>query len=218
MSLVKTARCYYLPLAFALCVTCGSSHAQELRALEPGKPVERRIAGGETHTYSLKLKAGQFIRVIVEQKHIDLVVALTAPDGKQLGEANFTGAGGMESFSHEAALSGGYRIAIRTVNAAAPKGSYLLRVEVKAETTPDDKKQIAAERLLAEAIRLNQQGPAAFNQIVEKAQQALALWRELDEPYWEASTLGRLGGAYSAIRSYDQAIEYYNQALKSAAR
>ncbi len=145
MSLVKTARCYSLPLAFALCVTCGSSHAQELRALEPGKPVERKIAGGETHSYQLKLNVGQFARIIVEQKRIDLAIALAAPDGKPISEANFTGAGGNESLSYEAATGGDYRIILRTVNAAAPKGSYLLRITVKPETTAEDKKLIAAE-------------------------------------------------------------------------
>ena len=98
-------------------------------------------------------------------------------------------------------------------DATAPKGAYQVRLEVKAATTAQDKQRIAAERLQAEVIKLNQQGAAAGQQMVEKAQQALALWRELADRYWEASTLNLIGSAYLSSRKYEQAIEYYNQAL-----
>jgi hypothetical protein len=43
----------------------------EPKTLVPGQPLERDIAGGQLHAYQLKLAAGQFMRVVVEQKGID---------------------------------------------------------------------------------------------------------------------------------------------------
>jgi hypothetical protein len=74
---------------------------QNLRTLEPGKAVEREIAGGESHTYQINLAARQFARFRLEQRVLD-VVLLTAPDGKQLVEMNLTEAGEEESLSLEA--------------------------------------------------------------------------------------------------------------------
>ncbi len=34
---------------------------QEVRALEPAKPIEREMAGGDTHLYEIRLAAGQYM-------------------------------------------------------------------------------------------------------------------------------------------------------------
>ena len=54
----------------------------DVRWLEEGKPIERELAGGESHSYQLNVSDGQYARVIVEQKGIDVVVSLFGPDGK----------------------------------------------------------------------------------------------------------------------------------------
>ena len=46
--------------------------AQGPQTLESGKPVEREIAGGQSPTYQIGLTAGQFLRVVVEQRGIDV--------------------------------------------------------------------------------------------------------------------------------------------------
>ena len=51
--------------------------------LVPGQPVEREIAGGESNTYQITLESGQFMRVLVEQKGIDLTLALATHRTKQ---------------------------------------------------------------------------------------------------------------------------------------
>ena len=52
------------------------------RWLEAGKPIERKLSGGESHSYQLNVTTGQYARVVVEQKGIDVVVSLFGPDGK----------------------------------------------------------------------------------------------------------------------------------------
>ena len=202
-----------VPLILCLSLISFARTKDDVRPLVPGQPLERDMASGQTHTYQITLRAGQFMRVVVEQKGIDVAVALVAPDGKQVGEADFTGAFEQESLSHEAATDGGYQMVVRATVETATKGTYDVRLEVKAGATAQDRQRIAAERLLVEASRLREQRAVAVAQTTEKAQQALSLWRGLGDRYWEAYTLNLIGLAYSDRSKFDQAIESYNQAL-----
>nr|MBA3571742.1 tetratricopeptide repeat protein [Pyrinomonadaceae bacterium] len=203
-------------LFFVICSLCLSVSAQvapESQMLVPGQPVEREIAGGESHTYKISLTAGQFVRVVAEQKEIDVKLVLATPDGKQLVEMNLTRAGGLESLSEEAAASGDYRLTIRADGAATLAGSYQLRLETRAAATAQDRQRIAAERLLREAKELRTQGRKTAEPAIDKLQQALAVWRELNESTWVAWSLSNIGGANSSLGRYEKALEYDEQAL-----
>ena len=91
------------------------------------------------------------MRVVLEQKAIDVTLALAAPDGKQVVEVNLTPAGGQESLSAEATASGDYQLTLRGGGAAAIAGSYQVRLEVKAAATAQDRQRIAAEAMMLEA-------------------------------------------------------------------
>src|SRR5215468_8081976 len=58
--------------------------AQESISLEPGKPVERELSGGQSHSYKIALISGQYFHIAVEQRGIDVAVALFTPDGKKI--------------------------------------------------------------------------------------------------------------------------------------
>jgi len=200
---------FVLPFALSLLFSLG--WAQEPISLEPGKPIEREIAGGQTHTFQITLAAGQFLRVVVEQKAIDVILALAAPDGRQLVEVNLTGAGGLESLSEEAAASGDYRLTVRAIGLATLAGEYQMRLEVKAATA-QDKQRVAAERFLIEANELIRKGSAA-QQVVEKSEQALAIFRGVKDRASEGLVLNNLGIASASLSRYEKAVEYFEQAL-----
>jgi hypothetical protein len=44
--------------------------------LEIGKPIERELSGGQAHYYRITVEAGQYLHLIVDQRGIDVVVAL----------------------------------------------------------------------------------------------------------------------------------------------
>src|SRR5262245_6224834 len=50
--------------------------AQESVSLEPGKPVERELSGGQSHFYKIAMTSGQYLRIKVSQRGIDVLVAL----------------------------------------------------------------------------------------------------------------------------------------------
>src|SRR5262245_32035732 len=100
-----------------LIVACLSSvytlAAQESQTLASGQPVEREIAGGQSHTYRFKLEAGQFIRALLEQKGIDIALELASPDDQKHAAVNLTRPGGIESISAESASAGDYQLTVR---------------------------------------------------------------------------------------------------------
>ena len=124
-----------LPLVLSLTLHGFAQTKDESRPLEPGQPIEREIARGESHTYHITLLAAQFVRFRLEQRAIDATLTLTAPDGKQMAERNLTGAGEEEPLSLEVAETGCYRLTVRGMEAAALRGSYRLEVAVEATAT-----------------------------------------------------------------------------------
>src|SRR5215510_8478359 len=61
--------------------------AQESISLEPGKPIKRELSGGQSHSYKITITSGQYLHIVVEQRGIDVAVALFTPDGKKISEA-----------------------------------------------------------------------------------------------------------------------------------
>src|SRR5947209_9211115 len=134
-------------MIFGLCLSVSAQVAPEAQTLIPGQPVEREIAGGESHTYQISLAAGEFARFRLEQRGIDAALIVDAPDGKQLGVMNLTLAGDEESLSLEAAVTGDYRLTVRVAGLAMLRGTYRLEAAGKAAATAPDKQRIAAESL-----------------------------------------------------------------------
>jgi len=187
------------------------TQAQENRPLVPDQPVERKIAGGESHTNRVKLEAGEFMRAFLEQKGIDLRLSLASPDGKQLVVINLTRPGGIESLSAEPAASGEYRLTVSALAPAHVVGEYELRAERRAPSQ-EDRQRITAEGMLVEANPLVNQGHTA-PRAIELLDKALLLWRTTGDRYWEANTLNLLGRAHHSINLEEKAIEYAEQGL-----
>jgi hypothetical protein len=53
---------------------------------ERGKPVERALSGGESHTYRIALGAGECAIVIAEQRGIDVSVRVADPAGNSIAD------------------------------------------------------------------------------------------------------------------------------------
>ena len=202
---------------FMICTLGMSASAQSPAVptpLVPGQPVERQIAGGESHPYQINLTAGQFMQVVVEQKGIDVKLALSSPDGKPIIESDLTGLVGLaEPLSYEAAASGTYQLIVSANAAANQSGAYVARLEVKASGSAQDRKGITAESLLNEARGLIRQGKYADPQLNEKLGQALGLCRELEDHYLQGLTLNLIGLTHTGSRQFEKAIEAYEQAL-----
>jgi CHAT domain-containing protein/tetratricopeptide (TPR) repeat protein len=185
---------------------------QEIRPLLSGNPVEREIAGRQSHIYQITLAAGQFVHFRLEQRAIDAALILTAPDGKQMAEMDLTKAGEPESISVEA-MAGSYQLIVRGIGTERLRGSYRLEVVAQAAATEQDRKRLRAESLLSEASYLWKEGADTPEPSLEKGEQALSLWRELSEPSLIVAALNLMGDVYSDTGEYEKAIGYYQQAI-----
>ena len=205
----------WLILFFSMTWTGGltivaSGQAQELA---PGAPLAREIAGGQEHLYSVSLGAGQFARAVIEQQGIDLVVTLLGPDGKPIFASDRpTGAHGQESVSHEAGAAGVHQLRVRPLAAEAPKGRYVLTLELRPAAAAADRKRIEAERLLAEASQLGRVR-ATVETALARAEQARALWREIGDGYWASSAASEMAAFLIALGKNPPAIELAAETL-----
>src|SRR5262245_22875130 len=85
----------------------------EIRALEPGKPQRRELAGGQRHAYRIKLAAGQFLKAVIEQDGIDVVARLSGPDGNQIMQFDSERRPrGQETVSQVAEVDGDYQLVV----------------------------------------------------------------------------------------------------------
>src|SRR5215475_11884584 len=102
---------------------------KEAQLLEPGKAIKRELAGGASHTYRIRLNAGQFLKVIIEQQGIDIVARLIGPDDKQIKEFDSERRlRGPETVESMAEAEGDYRLVVQPRQSAAPAGAYEIRI------------------------------------------------------------------------------------------
>src|SRR6185503_12576098 len=143
---------------------------------------------------------------------IDLTLALAADEAeaaKPVAEANLTRVD-LESLSYEATASGNYLFTIRALGAPTLAGTYEVRLERKEAATAQDRARITAERLLGLGYPLYQRGQG--QPATDKFEQALPLWREVGDQYWESYTLTYLGNAGINLSRFEKAIDYFEQA------
>jgi CHAT domain-containing protein/Tfp pilus assembly protein PilF len=194
-----------------------ASSAQESISLEPGKPVERELSGGQSHAYKIAMTSGQYLQVIVSQKGIDALVALFTPDGKKIGEVDGERTTvGPETISAIAEASGAYRIEVRAAEKTAQTGRYEIKVGELREVTTEDKYRIAAGALFREADRLWQGTLEEKRKGIEKYQEALELYRRVGDGREEAGTLDNIGIAHLKFGEMRKALDKLNEALPIA--
>ncbi len=181
--------------------------------LEPGKTVERELAGDESHSYLIALAAGQYLQATVMQREIDLTAALFGPDGGRVAQFDSRWYG-PEPIYFVADSTGNYRLVIQSFQRSAARGAYQLGVEAIRAPTPQDRARIVALDALKEAKRLIEQSDAQSIKLArEKYEAALPLWRAIGDRFAEAQTLNGLGFVSHVLAGPAKALEYFEQAL-----
>jgi tetratricopeptide (TPR) repeat protein len=137
----------------------GAGDEKDIRALEPGRPVKRELAGGEQHGYQVELNSGQFLKVTVEQQGIDVAVQVLGSDGKQIFEFDSESRlQGQEEVSLVAEAAGECRLMIRPKQKGAVAGSYEIRIEELRAATENDRALDEARKLYKKAGDLRNAG------------------------------------------------------------
>jgi CHAT domain-containing protein/Tfp pilus assembly protein PilF len=187
---------------------------QQSRRLEPGKPIERELAAGASHSYQLALDAGQCVKLVVEQRGIDVVGQLLGPDGKQIADFDSeSGPQGQVSMTLVVEEAGGYRLTVRPTQKEANSGSYEIRIEELRAATDDDRALQEARRLYKKYYELHRAGK--FDDALTLVERALEIRERIlgAEHRDVAVALRGLATLYYDKGEYAKAEPLYQRAL-----
>ncbi len=178
--------------------TTGSGYESDVRSLELGQTIKRKLVGAKSNTYRITLSANQFMNVIVDQDGIDVVVQVIEPGGKQIfGFNSESDLRGRECVPLVAESAGDYRLIVRPFQKTAAAGSYQIRIEEMRAATENDQVQQEARKLYEKAIKLRDAG---------KYDEATQLFEHVIETYQ------RISGPNSpklAAATHELAVLYY---------
>jgi CHAT domain-containing protein/Tfp pilus assembly protein PilF len=188
----------------------------ETLALDPGRSIEREISSGQTRAYQIRLDAGKYLRVQVEQQGIDVTVALLAPDGKVVAESRSdNGNFGPETVSMIAEGPVEARLEVRAPDWEAPAGRYELKIVDLRMATEQDRKRVEAERAFTEGERLLEQGTAeSIRKSLAQYEAALQIYKSLGDVSDEAASFNKIGNVYDLISERRKSISAFDQALR----
>jgi len=212
-------------LCAAACIG-GGLHAQTTEApvvertlLEQGKTIERQLAGGQSHEYQFPLNAGQYAKLLLDQRSINVAVACFGPDGKLRFEADSYLIGDTEIAELIGDVTGTYRFRVIAAESTAPLGRYDITLREIASATERHHSSIAAARAYAEArkiVKTPTPSRAAAIAAIPKFEKALGHWRAAQDTFEEAQTLFVTGLYYSNCGDQSKGLDYINRGLSVA--
>jgi CHAT domain-containing protein len=191
---------FLIILTTALTVSSQTTTPADTTALEPGKTVEREIAGGETHAFTLTLAAGAFAHVNVDQGRINIAISVFV-DGQRQRVVDNVGVGAPEVFSLIAERATTYRFEVLAPDKLSQRAKYALTVNASRPAAEQDKARVEAEKLVEEGMQLfYQQTKEARREAAAKFQKSFAFWQAANDKLGEARayhlaahTLNQLG-------------------------
>ncbi|HEX9930041.1 MAG TPA: tetratricopeptide repeat protein [Pyrinomonadaceae bacterium] len=206
---------FFLLVNFNPIIFAQTSEEKTVTTLQPEKTIGRELAGGQSHKYSIEVKANEFLQIKVEQKGVDIVVKLLNPSGKLLAEMDSpNGVQGLEILKFIVADAGVYTVEISSLEAKAAKGNYTIFREMPRIANEKDKKRLKANKLFADAnLLFSKRTAEAVAQAISKFEEARLLFQEVGDKEYEAHSLGFLGFIYFMSGNGQKTLESSNQAI-----
>lgn len=171
--------------------------------LEAGKTFEREIGGAERHSYDVQMKKDEAYNLVVEQRGVDVVLRVYAPDGSLAADLDTpNGANGDESLVFAPTVSGNYRIEITAFKADAPKGKYFVKTVA---TRPATKAERAEAQLKNDLMTVNRALDDAGNR-GDKA----AFFRMMTDDYIVTGVLGTVAYKADAMKGFSDSKDTKN--------
>jgi CHAT domain-containing protein/Tfp pilus assembly protein PilF len=192
----------------------GAGKENDIRALEPGKPIRRELAGEQQHTYQVRLKADQFLKAVIEQEGIDVVALLLGPDGKEIMEFDSERRPrGQETITHVAETEGDYRLVVQPMQKGATAGAYEIRIEELRAPTENERALQEARKLFEDARQMRRAGK--YDEAIPLVERALKTREAILGPDHSdvAAALNTLAVIYWDKSAYAKAEPLYQRAL-----
>ncbi|HQR37944.1 MAG TPA: CHAT domain-containing protein [Blastocatellia bacterium] len=199
--------------ALALATASGAPQSTD-EPLAVGKPVERQLAGGQSHTFRVHLEANQYFDAVVDQRGIDVVVTLVSPAGVAVVEVDSpNGTAGPEPVTIIAAAAGDYVLTVSSPDPKAPSGNYAVRVLEIRTATPNDAPLIEARAGMRKAADLL--AARKPREAIPIAESSVATMEKILGPDHAdlAQPLFRLADLYFQVQQFVRAEPLYDRVL-----
>jgi CHAT domain-containing protein/Tfp pilus assembly protein PilF len=187
---------------------------KEVRSLEPGKVIRRELEDGQQHTYQIRLSADQFLKAVVEQQGIDVIIQVSGPDGGQVMKFDSEGRlRGQETVPVVVESTGDYRLTVRPAQNGVAAGGYEIRIGELRAATERDRDFHEARKLNDESDKLERAGK--YDEALPLAERVRDIReRLLGADHLEvADSLNDLALLYMEKTEYAKAEPLYGRAL-----
>src|SRR5262249_11818776 len=153
-------RCPARLCAIGLVLPTGvAAHDPELTPLALRQSVEKPIARGQEHRFTVALAAGDYAAARIVQKGIDVFATVSDPAGRVIDQVqDELRPDGEERIEIAASAGGTYLVTARTPNAAFGPGSYVIQLDSVREATDADRALQDARTLRTRARALDETG------------------------------------------------------------
>ena len=192
--------------------------ADKFESLELGAPLERELSGGESRLYEIRMTSEQFLRLVVDQRGIDVVLTLFGPDGRKFSDINHVQTErGSESAFLIAKESGAYRLQVGSNRKTDPLARFEIRIEELHPANEQDRVASTAASLITEGNSLMvQQTSESLTAAIAKYVESLSLLEVANDLRMKAGALNKIGNCYLQLTESQKAIAYHSQALRLA--
>ena len=181
-------------------------------------PIEKNLNGGGIDRFSVDMQADQYARINVQRKGIDVLVNVSAPGGtSSLQYENPAGPESPMSLSIHASTPGKYTVEVQPIEKWVADGRYEISLVELRPFGPQDQKRLDAERKVAEGRRKQLLDTSDSQRAARDLyQEAMVLWRELEDNVEEANTLHFIAQTFKASGKdgLAQCSDNYRQALE----
>ncbi len=205
----------------AILAACDSGRVPEDPKLPPAttldlnEPIDRELSPGEADRYELTLSEGQFFEVLVDQRGVDVATTLRDPGGGRIFTVDrLIGYEGPERLLAVAEAPGPHQLEVRaSPQADRPPGMYRIELQTLRAASPEDDSIAKATRQLwhGVSLTLDEEG---MRQAVRELEQALDLFKEIDDDFWLAEALFELAMVLDSLGEHEEAFRRYNRSAE----
>jgi hypothetical protein len=151
---------YVLP---AICFAFSIPFAYSQTMLQPGIVVQSRIAADQVHSYGVALQEDQYLRLVVDQKGIDLGIRVSDPRGRRIGDFDSPNAtAGPETITFIAESSGVFGLEVQPLDELRKPAPGLYEIRIVELRKASDQELRSGRSQLA----LRSRGVALLNEVL----------------------------------------------------
>lgn len=196
-------------------ITC-AQESTEPALLELSKPIQRDLAQGHFHKYTLSVTPDQYVRVVAKQNGIDIMLTFLDSAGRKLIDKydNYGGVSGIEAFALITTEAGTCTVEVHAAQKTGVSGHYTIVLTDFRSSSDKDRLDAEADTQFRNATAAFAKRTAAgYAEAIEKLTLASGQYRQAGDQRGEGQALDLLGQAYNQIGEKHKFREAREQAL-----